>query len=132
MQNTLSRREALKVGTKFAIGTLTGLSIFPTIVSANALGRSIRKFNVWSDQPGKIYDNRPTGVYTDFETTDISGFSLRHADQIRLNNCRVRWAENSPEYFTHAVKAENVNALKITGFKGDSAQPELYDSIAIY
>ena len=37
MQNTLSRREALKVGTKFAIGTLTGLSIFPTIVSVNTL-----------------------------------------------------------------------------------------------
>ena len=86
----------------------------------------------WTDLQGAVYDNRPTNVYTGIETTAVSGFSIRNADNVALENCTVQWGENRPEYFTHALKAEYVRKLKISGFNGDSAHPDHFKPIAIY
>jgi hypothetical protein len=43
---------------------------------------------------------------------------------VTLLNCRVNWGKNLPDYFTHALEAENVVNLKLTNFKGEAAHPE--------
>jgi hypothetical protein len=48
-------------------------------------------------------------------------FSLRFADGVSLEKCSVVWAKSSPEYFQDSVHAEEVTALQIYKFDGDSA-----------
>lgn len=78
----------------------------------------------WTKYKGGLFDNRPTVVYPDIEPHGNPGFSIRHADKIELKNCSVAWGQNRPDYFTHALEAEDVTGLKLTGFKGEAAHPE--------
>lgn len=85
----------------------------------------------WTRYRGGLFDNRPTRVYPDIETHGNPGFSIRHADNIMLKRCSVAWGGNRPEYFTHALEAENVTALSLTEFHGASAHPQKHDAIVI-
>ena len=51
------------------------------------------------------------------------GFCVRHADQVDLHDCRVAWGPNPPDYFTHALEAEDVTGLGSAGFTSPSAHP---------
>jgi polygalacturonase len=82
------------------------------------------KFNRWTKYKGGLHDNRPTRVYEPIWIRTNPGFALQNAQDVTLVNCRVRWGKNLPDYFTHALEAENVTGLKITGFKGEAAHPE--------
>lgn len=100
--------------------------------------RDVRMSNVnvaldrWTKYPGGLFDNRPTEVYPDIETHDNPGYSIRFADNVALRNCSLEWGENRPDYYTHALEAENVTGLKMTGFKGEAAHPGRYDSIVVH
>jgi hypothetical protein len=80
----------------------------------------------WTKYPGGLFDNRPTAAYSDIELEPHGnpGFSIRHADNVVLKNCRVAWGNNRPDYFTNALETEDVTGLKLTGFKGEAAHPE--------
>lgn len=86
----------------------------------------------WTKYPGGLFDNRPTEVYPDIETHDNPGYSVRFADNVRLKNCSMKWGENLPDYYTHALEAENVTGLKLSGFEGEAAHPERYDAVVIH
>ena len=86
----------------------------------------------WTKYPGGLFDNRPTEVYPDIETHDNPGYSIRFADNVVLRNCSLEWGENLPDYFTHALEAENITGLKLTDFKGESAHPDRYDSVVVH
>jgi hypothetical protein len=75
----------------------------------------------WTKYAGGVYDNRPTKVVTPVEAHDTDGFNLRFADQVSLENCSVNWLENCPASFRNSLAAEDVTALQVWGFKGDSA-----------
>jgi polygalacturonase len=75
----------------------------------------------WTKYKGGLFDNRPTTAYPDIESHDTPGFSIRHADNVTLNNCRVAWGKDIPDYFTRALETEDVTGLKVTGFKGKAA-----------
>lgn len=90
------------------------------------------KMNRHTRYPGGLFDNRPTETYPDIEIHDNPGFSIRYADEVRLNNCSVTWGPNRPAYYTHALKAENVSGLKLNKFEGESAHPDSYDAIAVH
>jgi len=77
----------------------------------------------WTKYKGGLFDNRPTTAYPDIESHDTPGFSIRHADNVVLNNCSVAWGKNVPAYFTRALETEDVTGLKVTGFKGVTARP---------
>ena len=59
------------------------------------------------------------------------GYSIRHAAGVTLRNCQVSWGEKRPDYFTHALEAENVAGLALTRFTGDAAHPDRDEAIAI-
>jgi len=85
----------------------------------------------WTRYPGGLFDNRPTRAYPDIEPHGNPGFSIRHADHVTLNDCSVAWGENRPDYFTHALEAEEVTDLQLTNFRGEAAHPERDESIVI-
>ncbi|MFH5885427.1 glycoside hydrolase family 28 protein [Halalkalibaculum sp. DA3122] len=90
------------------------------------------RMNKRTEHSGGRYDNRPTEVYQGIEVHDNPGYSIQYADNISLNNCSIEWGENRAKYYTHALESEHVSGLKMTGFEGEAAHPDLYDSIVIY
>ncbi len=85
----------------------------------------------WTTYKGGLFDNRPTKAYPDIEPHGNPGFSIRFADTIVLDNCRVNWGENLPDYFTYALEAHDVTELDYSGFKGEAAHPERDEAIHI-
>jgi hypothetical protein len=86
----------------------------------------------WTKYRGGLFDNRPTKVYEPIETHGNPGFSLRHADQVTLKDCTVRWGGTRPDYFTGALEAEQVTGLRLTGFKGSAAHPDRHAAIVVH
>lgn len=86
--------------------------------------------NKESKYPGGLFDNRPTTKYDDIEIHGNPGYSIRHADNIRLNNCSIHWGENRPDYYTHALEAKNVSGLRLNNFNGQSAHSDKYDALS--
>jgi len=84
-----------------------------------------------STYKGGLVDNRPTSKYQGIEPQKTSGFNIRFADNILLKNCSVKWGENKPDYYTHAVEGTDVTGLKLEHFTGVSANPKLYKAIEI-
>jgi len=56
----------------------------------------------------------------------VGQFNLRFADDVRRENCSVRWAENGPAYFRNSIAAEDVTALQIGNFTGNSAAHPIF------
>ena len=89
--------------------------------------RDVRLENVaitldrWTKYKGGLWDNRPTTAMPDIEPHGNPGYSIRHADNVTLQNCRLTWGENRPEYFTHAIEAENVTGFSHPDFVGEAA-----------
>ena len=73
---------------------------------------------------GGLWDNRPTTSMAGIEEHGNPGYSIRHADNITLRDCRLAWGKNRPDYYTHALEAEDVTGLQYPGFKGEAAHPE--------
>jgi polygalacturonase len=78
----------------------------------------------WTQYPGGLFDNRPTTVYPGIEPHGNPGFSIRYADNVVLKHSSVKWGDKRPDYFTHALEAEAVTGLELTGFAGEAAHPE--------
>jgi len=78
------------------------------------------KLGRWTKYPGSVFDNRPTKVFTPVEAHATDGFNLRFGDKISLENCSVGWEKNCPASFKNSVHAEDVTALKMVNFYGDS------------
>jgi hypothetical protein len=49
-----------------------------------------------------------------------------------LKRCRVAWGENRPEYFTHALEADDVRGLQVSGFQGEAAHGERDSAVVIH
>jgi polygalacturonase len=77
----------------------------------------------WTQYRGGLFDNRPTTAQPGIESHGNPGFHLRHADNVTLKQCRVAWGQNRPDYFTHALEAEQVTGLKLEHFVGEAAHP---------
>ncbi|MGO9642981.1 MAG: glycoside hydrolase family 28 protein [Candidatus Acidiferrales bacterium] len=85
----------------------------------------------WTSYPGGVFDNRPTSAQPDIEKHSTPGFSIRHADQVRLRQCSVAWGANLPDYFSHALEAEDAHDLELRGFSGRAAHPDRDSDISI-
>ena len=85
----------------------------------------------WTKYPGAVWDNRPTTAYPALEEHPTPAIHVRHADRVTLQDCRVEWGAKRPEYFTHALQAQDVTELRHPGFRGDAAHPERDLAIAI-
>ena len=83
---------------------------------AMTLGRSTK-------YRGGLWDNRPTTAVPGIEEHGNPGYAIRHADRVSLKDCRVAWGPNPPDYFTHALEAEDVTGLSHPGFVGEAAHP---------
>jgi polygalacturonase len=137
----IPRTNTTRLGTlqQVLVQNVTGRAENSIRVYGTAAGhiRDIRFENVtvtldrWTKYPGGLFDNRPTKVYEPIEMHGNPGFSLRHADQVTLKDCTVRWGRNRPDYFTGALEAEQVTGLRLTGFKGAAAHPDRDEAIVI-
>jgi hypothetical protein len=74
---------------------------------------------------GGLFDNRPTTAMEAIEPHDTPGFSIEHADNVTLRDCKVAWGANVPESFTYAVEARDATGLKIEGLQGGPARAAL-------
>lgn len=79
------------------------------------------KFARWTKYKGGVYDNRPTKAITPVEAHVTDGFNIRFADNVSLEQCAVKWAENGPDYFQSSVASEQVTGVKVVGFEGETA-----------
>jgi polygalacturonase len=99
--------------------------------------RNVRLENVavtldrWTKYRGGLFDNRPTTAYPGIEPHGNPGFSIRHADNVVLEKCSVGWGNNRPDYFTHALEANDVTGLELTDFVGEAAHPDRDKAISI-
>ena len=85
----------------------------------------------WTRYQGGLYDNRPTTAMAGIEPHDTPAFSIEHADNITLRNCKVAWGAHVPDSFTYAVEAKDVTGLKLEGLVGTSARPSLGKAVSI-
>jgi polygalacturonase len=99
--------------------------------------RDVRLENVavtldrWTKYRGGLWDNRPTTAVPGIEPHGTPGYGFEQADNIALENCRVGWGENRPDYFTHALEAVDVTGLSYPGFVGAAAHPERDQAIVV-
>ena len=80
---------------------------------------------------GGMFDNRPTTAQTALEPHATSAFCLRHADHVALRHCRVTWGQNPPDYYAHALEAQDVTGLEYPDFTGAAAHPQRDQAIVI-
>ena len=78
----------------------------------------------FTQYPGGLFDDRPTTAYPGIEPHGNPGFSIRYADNVVLKHCSVKWGDKRPDYFTHALEAEAMTGLELTGFAGEAAHPD--------
>jgi hypothetical protein len=86
----------------------------------------------WTAYPGGVFDNRPTAALEPIERHATPAIHIRCADGVTLRDCRVNWGNKRPEYFTHALEAEQTVNLAITRLTGDAAHPERDQAIFIH
>jgi hypothetical protein len=86
----------------------------------------------WTPYAGGVFDNRPTTAQPDIEPTGNPGFSIRYGDNISLKSCSVAWGSKRPDYYTHALEAQDVTELKLTRFEGEAAHPDRDPAILIH
>jgi hypothetical protein len=77
----------------------------------------------WTSYPGAVWDNRPTTAVPGLEPHPTPAIAVRQADGVTLHDCRVNWDPKPPEYFTHALEAEDVTGLNHAGLIGEAAHP---------
>lgn len=85
----------------------------------------------WTKYPGNLFDNRPTTAYPGIEAHGNPGYYIHYADNVVLKNCSIKWGNNVPEYFTHALEAHYATGVKLKGFKGLAAHPNRDKAIII-
>lgn len=71
---------------------------------------------------GGHQDFRPAPK-NEFPEMATAGFLLRNAANVSIRDCSVTWGEHRPDYYRHAIDAENAPGLEIRDFTGESAQP---------
>ncbi len=81
--------------------------------------------------PGSFFDRRPCAIPGRHEHP-TSGFFISNASKISLRNCAVRWGANPPEYYRHALEAENAPGLTMEGLEGISAFPDKYEPVLVH
>ena len=137
----IPRAPAAKIGTIHGVRVtnVTGLAENSVRVSGSAQSRvrdvSLENVDVTLNRStkyrGGLWDNRPTSAIAGIEEHGNPGYGIRHADNVALKNCRVAWGPNRPDYFTHALEAEDVSGLTHPGFVGEAAHPERDKAIEI-
>jgi len=89
-------------------------------------------FGRWTKYPGGEWDNRPTTAIAGIEKHATPAIHVRHADDVSFKDCRIAWEANPPDYFTHALEAEDVTGLGHAGLAGAAAHPERDEAIKIH
>ncbi len=86
----------------------------------------------WTSESGGRHDIRPcpgemNGLSTGVYQYPSSGFYINKATNVTIRNCDVKWGENVPDYFKHAIESHNVDGLLLENFKGKAARPDSDD-----
>jgi polygalacturonase len=106
----------------------------------NITGRAENSVRVNGTAESRIADVRLENVdltldrwtaYPGLEPHQTPGFSIRHADGVTLKDCKLTWGKNCPDYFTHALEAEDVSGLALTRFTGEAAHPDRDEAIVV-
>jgi polygalacturonase len=72
----------------------------------------------WTKYSGGVWDNRPGGADNGIERHGTPGFAVRHAANVKMNQCSVVWGTHLGDSFTHALEAESVTGLGLSHFSG--------------
>jgi polygalacturonase len=68
-----------------------------------------------------MHDLRPYCKQPEIYEHDNSGFYIYNASNVSLKDCRVSFAENLPEYYSHALEVHSVDNLRVENFSGEAA-----------
>jgi hypothetical protein len=74
---------------------------------------------------GGVYDRRPSEA-EGMVKGRTSGFYLDNTTGITIRNSTVRWGNNKPAYYAHALETHSVKELKLENFSGSSAFPQIW------
>lgn len=55
----------------------------------------------------------------------LPAFFIDRAEGVTLRNCRVTWDAGLPDVYTHALETWDTAGLKLDGFEGDGARPDV-------
>ena len=104
-------------------------------ISLNNINLSIEKWTKW---PGGLFDLRPCAVMAktagdvsrghqikDESIKQVfqhpwSAIYLQNASGIGIDKVSVKWDDQMPDYYHHALQAKNIQPLKLQNFKGKS------------
>src|SRR5690606_13888534 len=74
-----------------------------------------------ADDGGNI-DLRPTAsLETNLFKRDLPGIYVNNANDIKIKEMNLKWGDDLPAYFTHALEVANFSMLHIEGFTGRQA-----------
>ncbi|HVU18740.1 MAG TPA: glycosyl hydrolase family 28 protein [Candidatus Didemnitutus sp.] len=94
----------------------------PGLIDGIAFDHVTLTVDKWSEFPGGQQDIRPAPGDA-MPALPTSGFLLRNAAHVTIHDCAVTWGPRRPEYYRHALDAENCPDLDATGLTGESADP---------
>ena len=137
----IPRNESIKVGTlhHVTVQNVTGHAENSVRVCGSAQSRvhdiTLDHVAVTLDRTtqfkGALFDNRPTTAQPGIEPHDTPGFSIEHADNVTLRDCKVAWGANVPDSFSYAVEAKDTTGLRIEKLSGNPAHASLGKAVSI-
>ncbi len=80
--------------------------------------------NKTTQYKGGIYDLRPSETVGLLES-GTSGFHIDNAQNIEISDCSLKWGNDKPDYFKHAIYASETEGLIINNFSGEAAFSEI-------
>ncbi|SNT35073.1 Glycosyl hydrolases family 28 [Granulicella rosea] len=84
----------------------------------------------WTDYEGGKFDNRPVAG-DGLETHDTPAFSIRHGNKVLVKDCVVKWGDHPEKYWSSALEASDVQALKMENFNGEAAFPDAQKAVVV-
>ncbi|HVU25020.1 MAG TPA: glycosyl hydrolase family 28 protein [Opitutus sp.] len=97
----------------------------PGMVEGVTFDRVDIRIDKTTNYAGGHQDFRPAPA-NEFPKMATSGFLLRNAAGVTIRDCSVEWGEHRPDYYEHALDAQDCPELKIDGFSGEAAHPEKF------
>jgi hypothetical protein len=83
--------------------------------------------------PVDFHDMRPSQSeeHGGLDRGKLSGITARHVDGLVIRNCAVSFPVKGLGHWSHALSAEKVRALTLSGFRGESPQGEEGEAIRL-
>lgn len=78
----------------------------------------------YADAVGGNFDLQPTAAMAPVFERDVSAVHCENAADVELHDVSVEWADDVPDYHSHAIHCVGVDGVVVDGFDGRQARAE--------